>query len=88
MPNENHPPGAENAGTGTLKSHQLGSTSIPRWVKRRPAHRITKADREALSLLYGPPESHDQEDDEVMPVNTGWRPSRGIEKERIGGQDA
>ena len=57
-------------------------------VKRKPARRITKADHDAINLLYGPPESHEQDDDEVSRSAPDGRPSRGIERERIGIKDA
>lgn len=87
MRNDNRPPGAEDAGTGANESHQPDSTSIPRWVKRKPT-RITKAVRDAISLLYSPPKLHDQDDDEVSRSEPDGRPTSGIENERIGFNDA
>ncbi len=60
----------------------------PRRSKRRPPRRITAVDQEAMRLLYGPPKSRDQDDDDVKPVNTDWLPCGGIEEERIGVKDA
>ena len=85
MPNKKSP--RRGAATGNEKS-TMKSTSRTARVKRKRARRITKADRNAINLLYGQPESHEQDDDEAKPVNAGWLPCRGIAKERIGGQDA
>lgn len=42
----------------------MNSTTPRRHVKRKPSRRITEAERDAIHLLYAPPESHGQDDDE------------------------
>lgn len=59
-------------------------TSRTKRVKRKRARRITKANRDAILIFCGPPESHDQDDDNITRSAPDGRPSRGIEKKRIG----
>ena len=39
----------------------MNTTTPRRHVNRKRARRITKADRDAILILYGPPEVHDQD---------------------------
>lgn len=88
MPNENRPPRDGNAGTGMNECRQRDYTTPRRHVKHKPARRITDAARAAILVLYGPPESNDQDGDESRPANADWSPCRSIEKERIGAEYA
>ena len=66
----------------------MNSTAPRRHVKRKPARQITRADRDAINLLDGPPRLNDQYYDESRPVNRWLQSPTNVNRNHENGDAA